>query len=99
MTPRAPRLYRMAVAWAVCIACSACGVALAVLIWWALPPNVKSPSPSMLVRLLAESLLIFGFLGLAGLGLIVGVVLCRRFLSASEIAKLTTEVSDVLRDV
>jgi hypothetical protein len=98
MTQEAPRRWRMALAWVVCAVSSLCGVAFAVLIWWVLPSSLKPPIRNHLLRWVFESLVVFGFLALAGLGLIVGVLLCRRFLSPPEFVKLTTEVSDAVRD-
>ena len=89
MIPQAPRRYRIALARVVCIFCSLCGVFLAGLIWRALPLAITSPNPSPLVRVLMETLLVIGFVALAWVGIRVGVILCRLFLSMPEIAKLT----------
>jgi hypothetical protein len=86
--------YRMALAWVVCIFCSLCGVSLAVLLWWALPPGVTTAAPNRLMRLLGETILFIAFLALAGVGVFVGVMLSRRFLSESEFAKLTVAPPD-----
>ena len=89
MTAVASRRYRMALAWAVCVFCSLCGVSLAVLLWWALPTWVTSPTRNHLMRLLGETILCLTFLVPTGVGIFVGVMMCRRFLSESEVAKLT----------
>jgi len=89
MTAVASRRYRMALAWAVCIICSLCGVSIAVLLWWALPTWVTSPTPNHLMRLLGETILFLTFLVPTGVGIFVGAMMCRRFLFESEFAKLT----------
>jgi hypothetical protein len=94
MTRQVPRSNRVALAWAVCVCCSLLGVSLAILAWWALPSAVTSPAQTPLARLLGETLLVLGFATFAGVGILVGVMLCRRFLSAPEFAKLTEAPPD-----